>query len=871
MVSTFFMYIFECTYFLACIINNDMDNHIDKIKAILIDLYNSAYSSYLSALDPVIFFHTFTNCLIKVLNAQCGAIMFYDKQTDTSEIITHASNYPSNVCTNSMWSILSKYIRSNSKFGEDSVLTKCLKCFTVQIETDCSVLDILGSSYSNSNLDLSTIQRKTIVFVQCLMDSQVVGLISLCFDRYFDELEQISMIECTSIIQDMMGVLMYNVRNKPLHLISDANTNVSINNSVTFQLINDALDAVSDCIVITDIEMRIIYTNNNFTNLIKSKYEREMSEYLFDILSQTISLLGSQNKLKHTGFYTNKKLDVDDLDVCVNSTMSCGDVYHIFCIKEDHLHQTNKITKQSKNLIAYLSHELRNPIQAISTGVFLIDRTLKSININLGLTNETDSNKTDSDKSKSSNLLRRSYIDTDENDFCDGTTSTSYNDQDLDFDNDMFRTSSVNSLNLSVIELTESNTPDEFSDAKITDSIISYDSDSSGISNLEYVSSNTSNITNTSRKNLAHEGLENEIFQVNNLLNTMINTKVNSKLNTVRNVIKRVSSACKNMNIIIDDILDLSKIDNNEFIMNFDEHSLHEIIEMIVDESISESNKKGIEFVYDFDKLLPDTLYTDGTRVFQILSNLVSNAIKYSNTGEINFRVKYDTEFNSVIFQVIDQGIGIRKEEFANLFKQFGRTSNSVTEINSTGLGLCVCQKIANLLGGSIEVTSEYKKGSMFTFTHPIKLGYSSVQNTELDFQSNTETSVQKEIKGNVLIVDDDPNITSLFKLLLRWLNYDKGYELNIETANSGEKTLMLIKSKHYKLIFMDIDLDGEDGCMISNEIRSVNADVHIVAVTANIKSVQKDRDESFNVFDDVILKPFNNKKINDCVVKYLT
>src|SRR5690606_21679620 len=117
--------------------------------------------------------------------------------------------------------------------------------------------------------------------------------------------------------------------------------------------------------------------------------------------------------------------------------------------------------------------------------------------------------------------------------------------------------------------------------------------------------------------------------------------------------------------------------------------------------------------------------------------NLISNSIKYSSTGIIKFEVKYDVLNNHVIFRVSDQGKGIRKEEMVNLFKEFGRTSNSLGEINSTGLGLCVCQKLANLLGGSVEVTSEYKKGSTFTFTHPMNLGYNKISKNTSQLTDN--------------------------------------------------------------------------------------------------------------------------------------
>jgi CheY-like chemotaxis protein len=106
----------------------------------------------------------------------------------------------------------------------------------------------------------------------------------------------------------------------------------------------------------------------------------------------------------------------------------------------------------------------------------------------------------------------------------------------------------------------------------------------------------------------------------------------------------------------------------------------------------------------------------------------------------------------------------------------------------------------------------------------------------------------------------------------LRYINYDYGYELAIDTANTGDKALMLCNNKIYNLVFMDVDLDGEDGCYVSGNILNtkLNRNVKIVAVTANIKSIQTDRDNKFNIFDDVILKPFNNKDIYNVIVKFL-
>ena len=130
-----------------------------------------------------------------------------------------------------------------------------------------------------------------------------------------------------------------------------------------------------------------------------------------------------------------------------------------------------------------------------------------------------------------------------------------------------------------------------------------------------------------------------------------------------------------------------------------------------------------------------------------------------------------------------------------------------------------------------------------------------------------------KNIKGDILIIDDDINITSIFKLLLKCINYDNGYDIKIDVAHTGDKALHLTDKKKYSLIYMDIDLDGEDGCIITEYIRNnskKNKNCTIVAVTANIKSIQNNRNDSFNIFNDILLKPFNNNDIATSIIKYL-
>jgi signal transduction histidine kinase len=325
----------------------------------------------------------------------------------------------------------------------------------------------------------------------------------------------------------------------------------------------------------------------------------------------------------------------------------------------------------------------------------------------------------------------------------------------------------------------------------------------------------------------------------------------------IKQILKKVNSACENMNVIIDDILDLTKIDNDELHLNLGCYELKEIIECVYEEFYIIAQKKGLEFEYFIDKSCPDYINTDNTRLYQILSNLINNSIKYSKTGKIIFNINFDKDI--LIFSVIDNGRGIKEDELDKLFKAFGRTSESMNDIGSTGLGLCVSNKIAELLGGKITVSSEYNKGSTFSLYHPISHSCNNTKN-------NMKIIYSKNKKGKILIVDDDKNITSLFKLLLNFMNYEKSYDLEVDTANTSDRTIDLTTRTTYNLIFMDIELGDCDGVFISKMIKEKHPNIIIIAITANIKVLNKE----YNCFNDILIKPFNNEEINNVILKFL-
>ena len=594
--------------------------------------------------------------------------------------------------------------------------------------------------------------------------------------------------------------------------------------SRTYQIMIDAVNTVCNAIVITDRNMRIVFTNDSADRLLENannengesahieKANRPSIVNIIDAVPQTVTLLSGTNDK----FYKNKKiigeLKTDKVEIIANSMCSNGSMYHVLKIERVGRASTCDKTSKRKNLVAYLSHELRNPIQTVTTGVYVMNKTLQSI-------------------CKSNNFpsIFSSFGSTDSLDSLDN----------LDRPEKRHSMSSIESQDSEYSQDASTDDLEESTELVRRRSVLQLSASSDALETLVEIGERAPTLSKTN-------------------------------MQTLRSIMKRIDNSCKNMNIIIGDILDLSKLDNDEMIMNMDDYEIEDIVQMISDEYTDVARLKNLSLICTIDADVPETIYTDDTRIYQILANLVSNSIKYSNTGSIKVAVHYCDDSNSVCFEVADKGKGIRKSEINNLFKDYGGTSNCTPEVESNGLGLSVCQKLANLLGGTIEVRSEYKKGSTFIFRHPIELSHSKCEVPMTESEVWQNLAIQ-DIKGDVLIVDDDRNITSLFKLLLKWINYDYGTELKIDIAKSEERVLRLTSQKKYSLIFMDIDLDDDDGCNVCSAVRNtINKETPIVAVTADIKSVQKDRDSRYNCFQEILLKPFTNRDIERVISKHM-
>jgi len=325
--------------------------------------------------------------------------------------------------------------------------------------------------------------------------------------------------------------------------------------------------------------------------------------------------------------------------------------------------------------------------------------------------------------------------------------------------------------------------------------------------------------------------------------------------------IDMILSASNDMKKIINDILDLNKINNNELILTIEQINIRYFMNDIMIQ-LQSYNYKNVEFNLLINDLIPEFLFTDVTRLKQIIINLITNAIKYSKKDQKNLiKIIINNDDNNIIrFEIHDQGIGIKKDDLCKLLDF--NISSLINSSNSNGLGLFICNKIIRLLGGNITIKSEYNSGSTFIFTHPIKVGIS--------YNLHSETSIFNDlnnIEKNILVVDDIESNILLLKLIIMDINVQFSCNFKVDMTLSGENCIQLCKNNLYDIIFMDLTMEIMDGYCTAQILRKNNFNGKIVVMTGN----DKIKNSSYiELFDDILIKPFDNNSLLEIIKKLI-
>jgi len=329
---------------------------------------------------------------------------------------------------------------------------------------------------------------------------------------------------------------------------------------------------------------------------------------------------------------------------------------------------------------------------------------------------------------------------------------------------------------------------------------------------------------------------------------------------------------------IINDILDMSKIETGKLELNPMEYDIPSLINDAIQLNVVRIGSKQIEFKLDIDETLPSRLYGDELRLKQILNNLLSNAIKYTEKGFVKLSVRHLAIGEDVMlyFTVEDSGQGMKSGDKELLFSEYLRfnvEANRSTE--GTGLGLNITKKLVDMMDGGISVESEYGKGSVFTVLVKQKavdcraIGAElaeKLRNFKFTGDAHTKLKIIQEPMpyGSVLVVDDVATNLFVAEGLL------SPYKLSIETADSGFSAINKVESgKTYDIIFMDHMMPQMDGIETTQKLRGNGYKGVIVALTANAL-VGNDEMFAQNGFDGFIPKPINVRQLNEVLKKFI-
>ena len=331
--------------------------------------------------------------------------------------------------------------------------------------------------------------------------------------------------------------------------------------------------------------------------------------------------------------------------------------------------------------------------------------------------------------------------------------------------------------------------------------------------------------------------------------------------------VKDILTASTNLLEIVNDILDVSKIEANKIeIVNVD-YSTRELLNEISDLINRKIGSKTIEFKMDIADNLPTVLYGDNVRIKQIVMNLLTNAVKYTKEGYVSFQINCQTlgENCKIAFKVEDTGIGMTEEDIKNLYTKFQRFNlDKNINIAGTGLGMAITKGLVDLLGGEIIVKSEYGKGS--TFIVIIEQLVSQKDISEIKRQESTSTIIPLDASGKkVLVVDDNKiNLKVAEKLLSE-------YKLDIELVNSGKDCIdKILSGEKYDLIFLDIMMPKMKGPEVLRSLKNIiGFKTPVIALTADIIAGMEEKYISKG-FDDCLSKPIVEEELHCMIKKFL-
>ena len=360
--------------------------------------------------------------------------------------------------------------------------------------------------------------------------------------------------------------------------------------------------------------------------------------------------------------------------------------------------------------------------------------------------------------------------------------------------------------------------------------------------------------------NMSHEIRTpmNSILGFSDILSKMITDPTGKKH------INAISTSGRTLMVLINDLLDLAKIEAGKMQLRPEPVSLRLIIDEIVQMFSAETKKKGLELITEIPDDLPTKLLLDDIRIRQMLINLVGNAIKFTSEGYIKISVLGTAENSSAIdlrLSVQDTGIGIDKADQPLVFESFEQVHDTTTsQYGGTGLGLAITRRLAQLMNGNISLDSEKGRGSTFTIVLPGVQGFNIHSDDSVELSSDL---MQIEFEPATILAVDD--VQSNLDLLISFFAHQP---FTIFTAMDGKEAIVKAETLRPDLILMDVRMPEMDGIEASKHIRAIQPlkAIPIIACTASVLGNEKDLD----VFNVITLKPLQKSKLMEAMARFL-
>ncbi|WP_439880652.1 ATP-binding protein [Pontibacter sp. MBLB2868] len=319
--------------------------------------------------------------------------------------------------------------------------------------------------------------------------------------------------------------------------------------------------------------------------------------------------------------------------------------------------------------------------------------------------------------------------------------------------------------------------------------------------------------------------------------------------------VQAINGAGQHLLHIVNDVLDLSKIEAGKLSINSTSFSMQELLVEVKQAFSLKASSKSIDFRCHLGDAMPDALQGDALRIKQILFNLIDNAIKFTHQGQVSVDVNLLSQRRSRVvtsITVSDTGIGIPQNKVQHIFGEFNQADNTILrKYGGTGLGLSISKKLVEMQGGTLSVKSEQGTGTTFTIVLPLLKATASTVATV------KAAPVTKSFHGfSALVIDDDAYSRTLGELMLsRW-------GMQVYLANDGQEALELVKKNKFDVVLTDIQLPGVSGKTVARAIRKHDKEVPILAVTANILSNDPDFFKG-SAIAGYLLKPFTEMELH--------